>query len=104
MSPSVVFIDTPSGTGSGFIIDGGFIVTNVHVTWPWDFVRVEFPDGSEYLDVEVISTDWLTDFAILEPLASDAPPIELIDGEDLPVGSEVYLIGYPAEIELVPQP
>ena len=79
-------------------------MTNVHVTWPWDFVRVVFPDGSEISDVPVISTDWLTDFAILGPVDTDAPTIELIDGEDLPVGSEVYLIGYPAEIEVNPQP
>lgn len=79
-------------------------MTNVHVTWPWDFVRVVFPDGSELANVEVISADWLTDIAILGPVVTKAPAIELIDGEDLPVGSEVYLIGYPAEIEANPQP
>ncbi|NQW21833.1 MAG: serine protease [SAR202 cluster bacterium] len=104
VSPSVVFIDTPSGTGSGFVIDGGYIVTNVHVTWPWNFVRVVFPDGSELSNVEVISTDWLTDFAILGPVVTNAPTVALNDGEDLPVGSEVYLIGYPAETETNPQP
>ena len=104
VSPSVVFIDTPSGTGSGFVIEGGFVVTNVHVTWPWDFVRVVFPDGSELSNVQVVSTDWLTDFAILGPVVTNALEIELIDGEELPVGSEVYLIGYPAETEVNPQP
>ena len=33
-----------------------------------------------------------------------APPLTLSDGEDLAIGSELYLVGYPAEMELFPQP
>ena len=31
-------------------------------------------------------------------------PAELADGEGLPPGSELYLIGYPAEVEVYPEP
>ena len=104
VSPSVVFIETPYATGSGFVIDGGYIVTNVHVTWPSNSVRVVFPDGTSLNGVEVFSADWLTDFALLGPVVTNAPPVDLVDGEGLPVGSDVYLIGYPAEVEAKPQP
>ena len=104
VSPSVVFIETPYATGSGFVIDGGYIVTNVHVTWPSDSARIVFPDGTALNGVEVFSADWLTDFALLGPVVTNAPPLDLVDGEGLPVGSDVYLIGYPAEVEAKPQP
>ena len=86
------------------MIEGGYIVTNVHVTWPSNSVRVVFPDGTSLNGVEVFTADWLTDFALLGPVVTNAPPLALVDGEGLPVGSDVYLIGYPAEVEAAPQP
>ena len=48
ISPSVAFIETPAFTGSGILIEGGYVVTNAHVTWPYASVRVVFPDGTEF--------------------------------------------------------
>ena len=48
--------------------------------------------------------DALTDLAILGPVSTTATALPLADGEDLPIGTETYLIGYPAETEAFPQP
>ena len=42
--------------------------------------------------------------AVLGPLDTSIEPVSMIDGEDLPIGSRLYLIGYPGEYELYPQP
>jgi S1-C subfamily serine protease len=104
LSPSVVFVDTPAGTGSGVLIEGGYLVTNAHVVWPYMEVRVVFPDGAEHLAVKLLNSDLLGDLAVLGPVETDVEPITLADGEDLVIGSEVFLIGYPGEVEEFPQP
>ena len=104
ISPSVVFVETQSGTGSGVLIDGGYIVTNSHVVWPFDNVRVVFPDGSEFVDAPVLGWDLIADLAVIGPLDTNIESVELVDGEASIIGSDVYLIGYPAEVEEFPQP
>ena len=103
VAPSIVFIETPSGTGSGVLIDGGYIVTNQHVVWPYESVWVTFPDGAWYEGVPVIGWDALSDLAVLGPVDTSVAPAELADGEGLAPGSELYLIGYPAETEDFPE-
>ena len=104
VSPSVAFIETPAFTGSGVLIDGGYVVTNAHVVWPFGKVRVVFPDGSEFLDAPVLDSDLLDDLAVIGPLDTAIEPAQLVDGEDLVTGSDVFLIGYPGESEEFPQP
>ena len=104
VAPSVVFIETPAGTGSGVLIDEGYIVTNRHVVWPYESVWVTFPDGAWYENVPVIGWDALADLAVLGPVETPVAPAELADGEDLAPGSELYLVGYPAETEVSPEP
>ena len=48
--------------------------------------------------------DLLTDLAVLGPIDAPAPPATLLDGENIPIGSDMYLIGYPGEVESLPQP
>ncbi len=104
VAPSIVFIETPAGKGSGVLIDEGYIVTNRHVVWPYESVWVTFPDGAWYEDVPVIGWDALSDLAVIGPVDTSVAPAELADGEDLAPGSELYLIGYPAETEAYPEP
>ena len=105
VSPSIAFVETPTGTGSGILITEFHLVTNAHVVWPFEQVRVLFPDGSEYLGSRVIGWDLMADLAVIQlPGGDSLQPIEPASGELLPVGSELYLIGYPAEGELFPQP
>jgi len=103
VSSAVVFIHTSIGTGSGVLVEGGYLVTNAHVVWPFDTARVVFPDGTDFRGVPVIGWDLLADLAVLGPIETPVQPVSLLDGENIPIGSEVYLIGYPAEVEAYPQ-
>jgi S1-C subfamily serine protease len=102
--PSVAFIETPAFTGSGVLIEGGYVVTNAHVVWPFGKVRVVFPDGREFLDAPVLGSGLLDDLAVIGPLDTAIEPVELVDGEGLITGRDVFLIGYPGEPEEFPQP
>ena len=105
VAPSVPLIETDSGaTGSGILIEGGYVVTNYHVVWPHEEVWVVFADGTEFQDVPVVGWDPFADLAVLGPLDVSAPPLRLGDGEALAPGSELFLVGYPAETDLFPEP
>ncbi len=104
VAPAVAFAETPTSTGSALLIEGGYLVTNAHVVWPYATARVVFPDGSDFGDVPVVGWDLLVDIAVLGPIDAAAAPLALADGEGLPIGSDVFLIGYPGEVEALPQP
>ncbi len=104
ISPAVAFIETSTATGSGVLIEHGYLLTNAHVVWPYDEVRVVFPDGSDHLDVPIFALDLVADLALVGPIDTDIAPVPLVDGSDLAIGGDIYLIGYPAELEEFPQP
>ena len=104
VSPSIAFIETTAATGSGVLIDGGYVVTNAHVVWPYDTARVVFPDGSEFHRVAVKGWDFVADLAVLGPIDVPSDSLALVDGESLPIGTDIFLVGYPGEVEEFPQP
>ena len=105
VAPSVAFIETPRATGSGVLIRDGYVITNYHVVWPYGSVQVVFPDGTELEDVPIVGWDPMVDLAVLGPVDVSAHPLPLRDAEkDSALGSELFLIGYPAEVELLPKP
>lgn len=104
VSPSLAFITTDLGVGSGVLIDGGWVVTNAHVVWPFDDVRVVFPDGTEVASAPVVRADVYRDLAIVGPVNVDATPLELATDAEYGAGDTVYLIGYPGEVEEFPAP
>ena len=86
------------------MIEGGYVVTNYHVVWPYEQVWVVFPDGTELQNVPVVGWDPLSDLAVLGPVEVLARPLKLEDGESMPLGSELLLVGYPAEVDQFPEP
>jgi tetratricopeptide (TPR) repeat protein/S1-C subfamily serine protease len=107
VSPSVAYIETHAGSGSGVLINDGYIVSNAHVVWPYNAVRVVFPDGTEFEDVEVVGWDLVADLSLLQlPEGAEvaAAPMTFVDGSQLTMASDIYLIGYPGEVESFPQP
>ena len=104
VSPSIPFIETPTGTGSGVLIEGGYVITNYHVVWPYEVVRVVFPDDKVLQNVPVVGWDSMADLAVLGPVDVPARPSKLGDGEDLAPGSALFLVGYPAEVDEFPEP
>ena len=104
VSPSIAFITTDTGTGSGVLLDGGWLVTNAHVVWPFKEVRVVFPDGTEIPSAPVVRANAYRDIALIGPLKVDAPELTLPSEANYAVGDTVYLVGYPGEVESFPTP
>lgn len=105
VSPSIAFIETPSGTGSGILIGDGQIVTNAHVVWPFDHVRVFFPNGEDFPTARVTGLDLMADIATIEVSPSaELQPLAIGSPDELAIGSQLLLIGYPGETELNPRP
>ncbi len=106
VAASIASIDTDIAGGSGILIDPSTVLTAAHVVWPYDEVRVVFPNGTEVRDAPVIGSDLFGDLAIID--VSGTPnlpaPVAIGDGESLPLGSPVYLVGYPGESESFPEP
>ena len=86
------------------MIKGGYVLTNYHVVWPYESAWVVFPDGTELAGVPVVGWDPMADLAVLGPVKVSAPPLSLTNGEDMALGSELLLVGYPGEVDLFPQP
>jgi hypothetical protein len=100
----VAFIELPTKSGSGFLFGDGYIVTNAHVVWPFDKARVVFAEGEEHENVPVANWDMLRDLAVLGPIETDIEPLPLIIEEERIVGDDVYVIGYPGEVDTFPEP
>ena len=83
------------GIGSGFLVEGNFIVTAAHVTWPMSNVEVLFIDGTEHLNVPVLSYDHLADLAFLGPVDTSAPQLEFAKETDFEdPGNDTFAVGY----------
>lgn len=105
-SPSLAFIETEVGTGSGILLEGGIVVTAAHVVWPQRTVRVVFPSGAERRRAPVIASDPIADIAVVDVSAMSGLPAPATIGDLSTVrqGAPVFLIGYPGETESFPQP
>ena len=65
-----------------------------------------FPHGTELREVPLIGWDLIADVAVLGPVQLEEmpalPPFDTTDG--LPIGADLFVIGYPGEEESFPQP
>ena len=107
---AVVAIETPSGKGSGFIINNdGFAITNAHViqgeTRVSAILYMNAPGGltrRRIEDVEIIAFNPFFDLALLKiPLPSGLKPSHVVLGNDndVNVGDAVFAIGNPLGLE-----
>jgi len=108
VSPSVVFIEVPDGTGSGVLLSSGYVVTNAHIVGHFPTVRL-FTSLGEVAEVPVHARDWSSDLALLGPmpfdeLAGEIPTVDFGSSATVEIGDTVYLIGYPGEVESRPEP
>ncbi|MEU9145210.1 trypsin-like peptidase domain-containing protein [Streptomyces sp. NPDC048349] len=99
-SPSVVRIDTRTGsgqgTGSGIVLTAdGEVVTNNHVISGASEIQVTMSDGKKYT-AEIVGTDPDKDLALIKLRgASGLRPAKLGDSGNLKVGDQVVAIGSP---------
>ena len=101
--PSVVTVEvgdleenvlTLTGSGSGVILDGGYIVTNHHVIDGATVTRIVLEDGRTY-DTEIVGSDPHTDLAVLKVDAQNLPPVAYGSTDDLAIGQFAVAVGNP---------
>jgi S1-C subfamily serine protease len=101
-TPAVVMIKVNgnAGTGSGFVITGGYIVTDNHVVTLDGLasnasLRVYFSDGKSAAG-QVVGRDPYSDIAVLKVASlTDLPALSLGDSAGAQVGDPVIAIGSP---------
>lgn len=96
-SPAVVSIETPSGTGSGSIVnETGLVLTNAHVVSQVREVVVILADGRRVTgDVIAFGEGGLDLAAIQLRGETDLPTIPLAAAEAVQVGQRAFAIGNP---------
>ncbi|MDV2989939.1 MAG: trypsin-like peptidase domain-containing protein [Dehalogenimonas sp.] len=94
--PSMVYIETPYGSGSGVIMDAvnGYILTNKHVVEGATEARVITQDRKIY-DVVNIWQDSLMDLAVVEIDANGLTAAEFGNTSNLRVGDTIVALGNP---------
>jgi 2-alkenal reductase len=96
-NPSVVFIITSTGSGSGFVYDtAGRIVTNNHVISGSRSFEIVFATGDR-LRGRLVGADADSDLAVLQvdALPDGVAPLPLAEPDSLQVGQFVVAIGNP---------
>ncbi|MGD0040917.1 MAG: trypsin-like peptidase domain-containing protein [Isosphaeraceae bacterium] len=107
---AVVSIETPSGKGSGFVINKeGFAITNAHViqgeTRISAILYQNVPGGltrRRVEDVEIVAINPFFDLALIKlPLPADLKPSHVVlgNGEDVNTGDSVFAVGNPLGLE-----
>ncbi|HVV00545.1 MAG TPA: trypsin-like peptidase domain-containing protein [Verrucomicrobiae bacterium] len=107
---AVVQVRTPSGLGSGFIInEDGFLMTNFHVIEGETQISVEVYHQRNgvlyrktYRQVRIIAINKFEDLALLKIEDKDAPKFKYVlmgNSDSMAVGERVFAIGSPLGLE-----
>lgn len=108
---AVIMVSTPSGTGSGFILNPeGYAITNAHVIQGEKRVRATLylRDGADFErvvvdDVRIVAVNNHTDLALIKlehPEEGGRFPSVFLQGDDrLAAGEDVFAIGAPLGLE-----
>jgi hypothetical protein len=99
-SASMVTVTTPTGQGSGVIVDAaGVFVTNLHVVRGDLTASVKLANGDVYDDVAVVDVDERKDLVLLKIKAFGLVPAVLGNSDQEQAGDRVILIGSPRGLE-----
>jgi serine protease Do len=110
LGEAVVQVRTPSGLGSGFIInDDGYLITNFHVIENETQISVEVYhqksgqlERRSYKQVRILAMNKFADLALLKIEDKNAPKfvsVPLGESDELGVGERVFAIGSPLGLE-----
>jgi len=106
LGEAVVQVRTPSGLGSGFIInEDGFLITNFHVTEGETQLSIEVYHQANgelqrksYKQIRIVAMNKFADLALLKIDDKDAPKFKYVSfgsADALAVGDGVFAIGSP---------
>jgi serine protease Do len=85
--------------GSGFVIEGGYIVTNHHVIEEAKTIEVVFNDDDK-IKATLVGSDKTFDIAVLKLNENkEVKPVKIGDSGALRIGEDVIAIGTPSSIE-----
>ena len=91
----VVKIQTPDGSGSGFIVESnGLVITNEHVVRGHTNVTVRLASGTSYAGT-VLGYDQVADLASVKIAGGVFHALTLGDSDAVQVGQDVVALGYP---------
>ncbi|MCR9197584.1 MAG: trypsin-like peptidase domain-containing protein [Planctomycetaceae bacterium] len=100
--PSVVIVQTPEGTGTGFVVGPkGYLVTCAHVVESGADVMVQYADPRNTKQIvrrqaTVLNADYDLDIALLKlELNSPVSPVHFRGDGDMATGAAVTVIGHP---------
>jgi hypothetical protein len=97
--PAVVVVRTPQGTGAGFVVAPGKVVTALHVVAGSTVVSVRDRSGAERPVSVVVTYSRADDLALLDTPTITANPLPLADSSEVEVGDSVVAIGHPLGLE-----
>ena len=96
LSPSMVTVQfRGADSGSGFLVEGNYIVAAAHVVWGLPGIDVLFVDGTLHEDVPVAAYDYFTDLVFLGPIDTSAPPLEFAEFDSLTAEDTAFIVGDP---------
>ena len=100
LGPSVVQLDTDTGTGSGVIYGDGLILTNNHVIQGASRIDVQLNDGRHFSNATVLGADPNNDIAVVSiGEGHDLTIATLATGEKAEVGQTAIAIGSPFRLQ-----
>lgn len=95
MRDAYLHVHPVPGVGSGFVIDkGGWILTNSHVVFGSQEIKVSFEDGRTFPG-ELRGIDTIMDLAVLHIDAEDLPVPDIAKNNNLKIGQMAIAIGSP---------
>ena len=96
LTPSMVTVQFRGADhGSGFLVDGNYIVTAAHVVWGLSGIDVLYDDGTLHENVPIAGYDYFTDLAFLGPVAISAPTLEFAEFDSLTLEDTAFIVGDP---------
>ena len=96
LTPSMVTIQFRGAEGgSGFLVDGNYIVTAAHVVWGLPGIDVLYDDGTLHENVPIAGYDYFTNLAFLGPVDISAPTLEFAEFDSLTLEDTAFIVGDP---------